>query len=65
MSQVVRTQSTEAAGRREIFKDPHVRGRRETRAENMQSRALLEFSKDSGGPLKWPSLFYGGEFRAG
>lgn len=61
----VRTQPTESARKRDVFTDPQVRGGRSTRAEFFPSEPLLEYERASGGPLKWPGLFYGGETRAG
>lgn len=63
-----RTKSTESAGKRGIFdvlRDPHVRGRRVTRAEFTLSELLLEYKRSSGANLKWCGLYYGGESRAG
>jgi hypothetical protein len=61
----VRTQPTESATKRDVFTDLQVRGGRRTRAEFLPARPLLEYTGAFGGPLKWPSLFYGGETRAG
>lgn len=61
----IRTRPTESARKRDIFKAPQTRGRRETRAENFSSVPLLEYRTHEEGHLKWCGLFYGGEFRAG
>lgn len=65
----VRTQPTESATKRDVFaaarEGVQNREGRETRAEFLPSRPKLEYGFTSGGPLKWPSLFYGGETRAG
>jgi hypothetical protein len=60
-----RTKPTESARKRAVFTDPQARGGRSTRAELMPTRPLLEFHLSSGGQLKLPNLFYGGETRAG
>jgi hypothetical protein len=68
MSTVVRTKPTESARKRNVFADVsmnrQIRGRA-TRAELPLSEPLLEYISPSGGNLKWCSLYYGGESRAG
>lgn len=64
MSQV-RTQSTQSARKRDVFADLWVRAGRRTRAEFLPEDRRLEYRAASGGTSKWPSLFYGGETRAG
>jgi hypothetical protein len=60
----VRTKSTESEQKRDVFTDQRVKGRA-TRAEFSTSEPLIEYIRPSGGPLKWCSLYFGGESRAG
>jgi hypothetical protein len=61
----VRTKSTESETKRGVFTDQHAAKGRATRAESSVSEPLLEYADPSGGPVKWCSLYFGGETRAG
>jgi hypothetical protein len=62
----VRSRSAQPARRRDIiFKKPHSRGGRQTRAEFAPLlRPLLEYEQ-AAEVRKWCSLYFGGEFTAG
>jgi hypothetical protein len=60
----VRTKSTESEQKRNVFTGQRAKGR-VTRAEFLPSGPLLEYTSPAGGHLKWCSLYYGGESRAG
>ena len=60
----VRSRSAQPARKRDItFKKPHPGGR-QTRAEFVPLRSLLEYEQ-SAEIRKWCSLYFGGEFTAG
>ena len=60
----LRTKSTESERKRDVFTNQRAKGR-VTRAEFSPSEPLLEYVSLAGGHLKWCSLYYGGESRAG
>jgi hypothetical protein len=61
----VRTKSTESEPKRDVFQQRRAQTGRVTRAEFFPTEPLLEFIGPSGGNLKWCSLYFGGETRAG
>jgi hypothetical protein len=56
----VRTQPAESERKR-----LQARMGRVTRAESFTTGPLLEYTRPSGGHLKWCDLYFGGESRAG
>ena len=61
----IRTQPTESARKRDVWKDPQSTTGRKTRAELLPPGPLLEYTVRLGGNLKWCNTFFGGESRAG
>jgi hypothetical protein len=60
-----RTKSTESETKRGVFTKQRAQPGGVTRAEFSPSEPLLEYISPSRGHLKWCSLYYGGESRAG
>lgn len=61
----VRTKSTESETKRGVFTHQRAVKARVTRADSSLPEPLLEYADPSGGPVKWCSLYFGGETRAG
>ena len=69
---LMRTKATQSESKRDVFandqphgRQEHARAGRVTRAESLSWRPRLEFIRLTGGSLKWGTLYFGGESRAG